>query len=202
MIWEFSPASKPMVAIMREILRKYPKCEFGRELFPGNPIPILRVSGGKTTADVADWGYLTQKGKRVYNARSETLLEKPLFGKDFVQNRCVIPVTGFCEWDGDGTGWDFLPQEEEMLYLAGVCRKKAEGWEATVVTNTPQDMWERFTTAHLLYCLAKICGNGFMTKHRRGSFWKKPKNGYCSNGRRWKEKLYEYDISASQRISD
>ena len=84
---------------MREILRKYPKCEFGRELFPGNPIPILRVSGGKTTADVADWGYLTQKGKRVYNARSETLLEKPLFGKDFVQNRCVIPVTGFCEWD-------------------------------------------------------------------------------------------------------
>lgn len=120
---------------MREILRKYPKCEFGRELFPGNPIPILRVSGGKTTADVADWGYLTQKGKRVYNARSETLLEKPLFGKDFVQNRCVIPVTGFCEWDGDGTGWDFLPQEEEMLYLAGVCRKKTEGWEATVVTE-------------------------------------------------------------------
>jgi hypothetical protein len=39
-------------------------------------------------------------------------------------------------------------------------------------------------------------------KDRRGSFWKKPKNGYCSNGRRWKEKLYEYDISASQRISD
>ena len=135
MIWEFSPASKPMAAIMGEILRKYPKCEFGRELFPGNPIPILRVSGGKTTADAAEWGYLTPKGKRVYNARSETLLDKPLFGKDFVQNRCVIPVTGFCEWDGEGTGWNFLPQEEEMLYLAGVCRKKAEGWEATVVTE-------------------------------------------------------------------
>ena len=61
-----------MVAIMREILRKYPKCEFGRELFPGNLIPILRASGGKTTADVADWATLTQKGMRVYNSRSET----------------------------------------------------------------------------------------------------------------------------------
>lgn len=124
-----------MAAIMGEILRKHPNCEFGRELFPAGPIPILRVSGGKTTADAADWGYLTQGGKRVYNARSETLLEKPLFGRDFVQNRCVIPVTGFCEWDADGTGWDFLPKGEEMLYLAGVCRKKREGWEVTVVTE-------------------------------------------------------------------
>lgn len=124
-----------MTAIMKEIWRKHPKCEFGRELFPGNAIPILRVSGGKTTADVADWGYLTQRGKRVYNARGETLLDKPLFGRDFVQGRCVIPVTGFSEWDGEGTGWNFLPQQEELLYLAGICRKKAEGWEATVVTE-------------------------------------------------------------------
>lgn len=135
MQWVFAPASKPMAAIMREILRKHPQCEFGRELFPGNFIPILRVSGGKTTADVAEWGYLIQKGKRVYNARGETLLDKPLFGRDFAQGRCVIPVTGFSEWDGEGTGWNFLPMEEELLYLAGVCRKKGEGWEATVVTE-------------------------------------------------------------------
>ena len=110
---------------MREILRKYPKCEFGRELFPGNLIPILRVSGGKTTADVADWGYLTQKGKRVYNARSETLLEKPLFGKDFVQNRCVIPVTGFCEWDGDGI---FCPKRKKCcIWLVSAGKRRKAG---------------------------------------------------------------------------
>ena len=48
--------------------------------------------------DYKTWGYpLNQKS--VFNARIETVLEKKMFKEDAVKRRCIIPISGFYEWD-------------------------------------------------------------------------------------------------------
>jgi putative SOS response-associated peptidase YedK len=38
----------------------------------------------------------------LFNARSETIADKPSFAKAFARKRCLIPANGFYEWQRDG----------------------------------------------------------------------------------------------------
>ncbi len=56
------------------------------------------------------WAKDLEIGRRTFNARSETLLEKPSFKKPFQKQRCLIPATGFYEWkNGAGPGGKAVP---------------------------------------------------------------------------------------------
>ena len=53
----------------------------------------------------ARWGLVTnrdQHGRRRYliNAKAETVESRPTFAESFAQRRCVIPASGFYEWNG------------------------------------------------------------------------------------------------------
>lgn len=48
--------------------------------------------------DYKTWGYPLNQ-KRVFNARIESVLEKKMFKEDAVKRRCIIPISGFYEWD-------------------------------------------------------------------------------------------------------
>ncbi len=48
------------------------------------------------------WGFpATWDAKPLYNARAETLSEKPSF-QPFLEHRCIVPATLFLEWRKDG----------------------------------------------------------------------------------------------------
>lgn len=52
-----------------------------------------------------NFGYFPRAGaSMINNARSETTYEKPSFKKAIVSNRCVIPTTGFIDWETDSRG--------------------------------------------------------------------------------------------------
>lgn len=58
------------------------------------------------------------------NARAETLMDKPSFQRAFSEGRCIIPVTGFFEWQH--VGREKIPyfihaQNNEPMALAAVC---------------------------------------------------------------------------------
>jgi putative SOS response-associated peptidase YedK len=48
---------------------------------------------------VPSWAKDDKIGNRLFNARGETVAEKPSFRSAFAKRPCVIPVDGFYEWD-------------------------------------------------------------------------------------------------------
>ncbi|CUU53755.1 Putative SOS response-associated peptidase YedK [Parafrankia irregularis] len=44
------------------------------------------------------WGNTRQSGNRMINARAETVASRPAFRSAFAARRCLVPATGFYEW--------------------------------------------------------------------------------------------------------
>jgi putative SOS response-associated peptidase YedK len=53
---------------------------------------------------VPSWSKDAAASKGLINARAETLPEKPSFREAFKSQRCIIPASGFYEWQKKGTG--------------------------------------------------------------------------------------------------
>lgn len=89
--------------IEKELLKK------AGEICPGDYAPVITPTAytASNVSDIKDvedtihaikWGFPTQTGRPVINARSETVQEKPLFKLPFATRRCLVPARGFFEW--------------------------------------------------------------------------------------------------------
>lgn len=85
---------------------------------------------------VPSWAKAASGAARMINARSDTIARKPAFREALAKRRCVIPVSGFFEWQGSGaakTPWHITSANGEPLSLAGLW----ERWRA------PDGQWMR-----------------------------------------------------------
>jgi putative SOS response-associated peptidase YedK len=60
---------------------------------------------------------------RTFNARSESIKQKPSFSSSFISKRCIIPVRGFFEWQHVGNEkipWYIYHSENEILSIAAI----------------------------------------------------------------------------------
>lgn len=92
------------------------------EVFPTERAAVVVRRTDGEIADVMQWGYPIN-GKLLINARSETIFEKPLFSKNLAGGRCLVPCTGFYEWNGEGKNkHKFLirPEGLRFFYLAAL----------------------------------------------------------------------------------
>ncbi len=73
---------------------------------------------------VPSWSKDASTTKGLINARAETLTEKPSFREAFKSHRCIIPASGFYEWQKKGTGvkqpFYFYLKEREVFGFAGL----------------------------------------------------------------------------------
>jgi putative SOS response-associated peptidase YedK len=53
---------------------------------------------------VPSWAKDAPTSKGLINARAETITEKPSFREAFKSRRCIIPASGFYEWQKKNTG--------------------------------------------------------------------------------------------------
>lgn len=72
---------------------------------PGTNIPVIGQSpSGQRVLHLLRWGLLPHwakdpvHGARLINARGESVAEKPSFRDAFRRRRCLIPASGFYEW--------------------------------------------------------------------------------------------------------
>jgi putative SOS response-associated peptidase YedK len=108
------------------------------------PIVLERLAGGDGRDDggelvrelhVARWGLVPgwakdpAVGSKMFNARSETVLEKPSFRKAVRARRCAVPANGYYEWKrepGPGKGGRKQPyyvhpaDPDETIWFAGI----------------------------------------------------------------------------------
>lgn len=123
--------------IIEEVNRKYPSQQIQTgEIFPTNTVPILLSQNQSLVPDLAAWGFPKFQGSGVIiNARAETAGEKKTFRDSFMYRRCVIPSTGFYEWDKHKKKYLFRLPQEKTLYMGGIF-KEIKGERRYVILTT------------------------------------------------------------------
>lgn len=106
------------------------------EIFPTNTVPVLLANGSTLTTMPLVWGFPKYQGSGVIiNARAETAAEKKTFRDGLFNSRCIIPSTGFYEWDKEKHKYLFRLPNEQTLYMAGIC-KEYSGVKRYVILTT------------------------------------------------------------------
>ena len=93
---------------------------------------------------VPHWAKEAKTRYSTFNARVETAAQKPDFREPLAHRRCIIPATGFYEWQPLETGkkrpWYFENIDGQALALAGLWdhwkdEKTGNGEDALLVTT-------------------------------------------------------------------
>jgi len=120
---------------------------------PGRTLTIIRQGDDEGVRELATakWGLIPAWakdpaiGNRMINARGETVAEKPAFRDAFRARRCIVPATGFYEWQRRGGGpkqpYLIRRRDGEPIGFAGL-------WEAW----TDRETGEAITTCTIVTC--------------------------------------------------
>ena len=104
------------------------------DIAPTAQAPVLIARGDKVVAEFQRWGIPGWRGGLMINARAETVCEKPMFRRSMAAQRCVIPASGYYEWDA-GKHKYFFQLPGKPIYLAGIY-DNIEGVNCFVVLPT------------------------------------------------------------------
>ncbi len=125
---------------------------------PTQMIPVVLEQSGDRIIEALRWGLIPSWakdesiGSKMINARAETLAEKPSFRDAFKHKRCIIPASGFYEWQKQATGakqpFYFRMKEREVFGFAGLYeewldRETGEQIETfTIITTEANEVLE------------------------------------------------------------
>ena len=87
---------------------------------PGQSPVVISLKKNNFYLNKIHWGFKVPKlGKLVINARSETIIEKPLFKNLLLQNRCLIPANSWFEWDNEKKPYLIKHNKNDIIKLLG-----------------------------------------------------------------------------------
>ena len=90
---------------------------------PGQSPVIISLKKNNFYLNQIQWGFKVPKlGKLVINARSETIIEKPLFKNLLLKNRCLIPANSWFEWNNENKPYLIKHKKNDIIAFAGLQR--------------------------------------------------------------------------------
>ena len=154
-------------ALMQQILDQYgPFDEFSEHgaslpplplynIAPTMNVPVVFRDRGKKILRPMKWGLIAPWSKEpkmqfsTFNARDDKLAASKLYAPSLKSRRCLIPATGFYEWQGlkgKKTCHLIYLKDQELFSLAGLWsywKSAATGedcYSFTIVTTTPNEL--------------------------------------------------------------
>ncbi len=104
---------------------------------PQSEVPVVfDTREGERVAELMRWGLVPHWAKdaaighKLGNARADGLFDKPSFRQAARRRRCLLPASGFYEWQATATGkqpWYISARDGSLLAMAGVF----EAWRAS-----------------------------------------------------------------------
>lgn len=139
----YTPSKRSTLLKMlgRDVVMDYPP-----EAFPGYPAPILvRSDTNGLDARLATFGLIPVWSKdrtfawRTYNARTETVAEKPSYRGAWKARRfCLVPMERFYEpcWEtGKAVKWSIHRKDQEPFAVAGIWENWTDRETGEIVTS-------------------------------------------------------------------
>ena len=109
---------------------------------PAGAALVVEADGGGRTAEMLRWGLTTARGpgRLLFNARAETITERPAFRGAFARRRCLFPANGFYEWASGPAGsktpvW-VHPAAGGVVAFAGI----RSGDAGTIITGAANEL--------------------------------------------------------------
>ena len=119
---------------------------------PTQSVAVVIARGGARHLGPMRWGFIPSwyahpgDGPLLFNARAESIADKPAFADAARKRRCIIPASAFYEWtkDADGTRlpWAIAPRDGGIMAFAGV-------WQ----------VWERDGARHVTCAIVTCAAN-------------------------------------------
>ncbi len=107
-------------------------CAARYNIAPTQTVPVVRVDPAAMCRrlEMIRWGLPSHRTnpRPLINARSETVDRKPSFRRAFASRRCLVPATGFFEWQKLGRArqpFHFRPRDGGLLAFAGIWGRRA-----------------------------------------------------------------------------
>ena len=122
---------------------------------PTQQMPVITNHGEGNEVEIMGWGFRPvwaqdiSSAYKFFNARAETLAEKPMWKKAFETKRCLVPATGFYEWQKNGkekTPYYIYLKDQELFAFAGLYdswtdQKTGEVHKTyTIITTNPNGL--------------------------------------------------------------
>ncbi|MDX1442640.1 MAG: SOS response-associated peptidase [Gammaproteobacteria bacterium] len=94
---------------------------------PSQEFPVACDVAGEKAIIARQWGlapsWLKDPSKAQINARAETVWEKPMFRHGVHKGRCLVPASGWYEWQQSANGKQphaLAPLDDSLLLFAGI----------------------------------------------------------------------------------
>lgn len=133
---------------------------------PTQMAPVIRRAEAGMELAMMRWGLVPSWSKEIgtrplFNARGETVAEKPSFRRAFATRRCLVPANGFYEWPEQG------PLARQPVFFH---RRRPAGADEPLPLFAFAGIWERWKqpeSGELLesYAIISTEANGFMARY-------------------------------------
>lgn len=138
--------------LKEEIMQEAKENVKAGDIYPATLAPVLGAGSGnfgcrKIECRMLRWGLpgytpkgstlkgSGKKGQVIFNARSETAMEKPTFREGMKNHRIVIPAAGFYEWNRKKEKYRFRRTDSPVLFMAGCFQHYEDGDRFVILTT-------------------------------------------------------------------